>query len=519
MYGAFALSFMLGVALAATPGDAHAADVLQFGYDPAHSGHNTQEHGYPVAAAAAAQWHVDVHASGSTTKIASDSTPAYLSRVATASATQDLLFLVTKNGTVVAFAASNGAVVWSHQPTPATGSSLTTGAPAIDPNRLYVYAYGLDGYVHKYQVGDGAEIVDGGWPQLSTLKPAVEKGASALSFASPSGGIDYLYVPTNGYSGDLGDYQGHVTIVNLATGAQNIFNTQCSNVFVHFVNYGTPRVDDCDLKGQGSNRTDGQMSGIWGRPGVTYDAATNRIYFATGNGMFDANLAGGYEWGDSVLALAPDGSGAGMGMPLDSFTPSSFSTLYSFDNDLGSTSPALLPSTSSKYPHLAVQSGKDGCVRLLDLDDLSGAGGPGHVGGEINQASSCSTDAVSGPVRTQPAVWVNPADATTWFYIANYSGLSAFHLLIDAAGEPSLSVWSTPQGGTSPVIANGVLYYAAGSTLVAVDALSGTPLWSAAIGAIKWQSPIVVNGHLYITDNDARLWAFALDGMFRNGFQ
>jgi len=495
---------------------AAAADWLQFGYDQAHSGNNPQEKGFAVAAANTAQWHVDVHAFGNATAITSDSTPVFLSNVATPAGTQDLLFLVTQDGTLIAFAASNGAVVWSKRPTPSSSeSNLTTGAAAIDPNLQYVSAYGLDGYVHKYQVGDGTEISGGGWPELSTRKGNVEKGAAGLAIASPPGGINYLYHATNGYVGDGGDYQGHVTTINLSSGAQHVFNSQCSNLFVHFVENGTANSDDCVL----NHNRDGQMSGIWGRPGVIYDAGTNRIYFATGNALFDANVAGHYNWGDSVLALHPDGTGAGLGQPVDSYTPSTYDNLYGSDIDLGSTAPAILPSTNATYPHLAIQSGKDSCVRLLNLDNMSGAGGPGHVGGELNAATSCSTDGVGGGVVfPQPAAWINPADGSTWAYVVNGGHFVAYRL--DAAGTPSLSKqWSNTNGGTSPVIANGMLYYAANGIVRALDARTGAQLWSASIGSVKWQSPIVVNGHLYITDNNSQLWSFRLDGIFRNGFQ
>ena len=80
--------------------------------------------------------------------------------------------------------------MWSHQNGPAActinnsgGPCFTTSSPAIDPNRLYVYSYGLDGLVHKYHVGDGVEVTGGGWPQLATLKGFDEKGSAALSFA------------------------------------------------------------------------------------------------------------------------------------------------------------------------------------------------------------------------------------------------------------------------------------------------------------------------------------------------
>ena len=221
----------------------------------------------------------------------------------------------------------------------------------------------------------------------------------------------------------------------------------------------------------------------------------------------------------SLKPAAPRGAaGSGLGQPVDSYTPSSYVSLYSGDTDLGSTAPAILPSTSSTYPHLAIQSGKDSCLRLINLDNMSGASGPGHAGGELNSATSCSTDAVGGGVVfPQPAVWVNPVDSVTWAYVANGSTLNAYTL--NVSGTPSLAKQWAKSGGTSPVVANGIVYYAAGSSLRALDAITGNTLWSTTIGGIKWQSPIVVNGHLYITDNGSKLWSFTLDGIFKNGFQ
>src|SRR5206468_2436874 len=123
-------------------------------------------------------------------------------------------------------------------------------------------------------------------------------------------------------------------------------------------------------------------SAIWARPGVVYDAATDRIYMTTGNGSFNAN-AGGNNWSETVFAVHPDASGAG-GKPLDSYTPTNFQALDNADADLGSAAPALLPvAAASSVQHLGLQTGKDGKLRLLDLANLSGQGGPGYVGGEI----------------------------------------------------------------------------------------------------------------------------------------
>src|SRR6185295_12271368 len=122
---------------------------------------------------------------------ASDGAPVALSSVTTPTGVRDLIFSTTKQGHIVALDAATGAIVWSKPH--AGSSSVTNSSPAIDPNRLYVYSYGLDGFVHKHLVGDGTEITTGGWPQLCTLKGNVEKVAGALAIATAGDGSTYLY--------------------------------------------------------------------------------------------------------------------------------------------------------------------------------------------------------------------------------------------------------------------------------------------------------------------------------------
>jgi hypothetical protein len=292
---------------------------------------------------------------------------------------------MTQDGSLLSIDANDGAIVWSRR-SPGPGK-LTQSSPAVDPSRQYVYAYGLDGYVHKYKTADGTEINTGGWPQLVTRKPDLDKVAAALTIATAGDGHTYLYVVTDSYY-DIGDFQGHLTTIDVGTGTQAVFNTQCSDMTIHFVANGiTSGASQNDCATVPSGRV-GQTAngGIWGRPGAVFDSATDRVYLATGNGLFDpTNAAGnGKYWSDSVLALNPDGSGAGSGLPLDSYTPTTYAALLETDADLGSTSPAMVPVPAlSAFPHLALQGGKDGCVRLLNLDDLSGVGEAGHAGGEL----------------------------------------------------------------------------------------------------------------------------------------
>ena len=318
-------------------------------------------------------------------------------------------------------------VVWSHQNGPGSctinngGSACyTTSSPAIDPNRLYVYSYGLDGYVHKYQVGDGNEILTGGWPQLATLKGYDEKGSSALSIAT-SGGVKYLYAAHAGYPGDNGDYQGHVTAINLATGAQKVFNTACSDKALHldhFIELGDDR--------RPAQRV---QNAIWARPGVFYDAGTDRIFVATGNaftagvGRFD----GLHNWSESVLALQPDGSGGtggNAGKPLDSYTPPNWSSLDDSDTDIGSTGPTILPA-----PPTFQRAASGGAKRQGRHAAAAQSRRPERrrEARDTSAARSARRFAVpqGGGVFSQPATWINPADNSTWVFVVNGNGASA----------------------------------------------------------------------------------------------
>ncbi len=474
-------------------------DWLQFNGDPSHSGSNRAESSISISTVGQLQLLFQTSLPG-----VADGAPVYLSNVVTPTGTRNLVFVTTRNGYIAALDARTGALVWSKQYGPAgciinnnqsaNAPCYTTSSPAIDPNHQYVYSYGLDGYVHKYAVGDGTEIKTGGWPQLTTLKGYDEKESSALSIATTANGTSYLYVAQAGYPGDRGNYQGHITVINLANGSQKVFNTLCSNQAVHFVDSRITSGPDCYPN---------TMGAIWSRPSVVYDPFHDRILVATGNGTF---MPGTFLWGDTVLSLSLDGSSAG-GNPLDSYTPTNYQALQDSDLDLGSTAPAILPVAEGKYPHLAVQGGKDGLLRLINLDQMSGQSGVGHVGGEVFSMQL----PMGGMLFTQPAVWVNPSDHSTWVFVCNANGTAGLQLSISASGEPSLTQKWSSVGGTSPLVANGIVFIASSGHINAVKATDGTVLWTdSRIGSIHWESPIVVNGVVYITDNSAKMTAYSL---------
>lgn len=421
-----------------------------------------------------------------------DGAPVFAPGVPTPSGVQDLVVTTSRDGQVTATNAATGALVWTQQHGPGScridngDPCYAPTTPAVDPTATFVYAYGLDGKVHKHALGTGTETLDRSWPEVATVKPSVEKSSGALTIAVTPAGT-YLYVVNGGYPGDRGDYQGHVTTINLDTGTQHVFNTLCTDVTTHL----------------GANACPGRQSAVWARAGVVYDPGTTRVYFATGNGTFD----GVHNFGDSVIALNPDGTGTGGG-PVASYTPANQGQLDGDDADLGSTAPAVLPAmTGASIAHLAVQGGKDGRLRLLDLDSLGGLVAPGHPAGELQVIDVPQ----GGEVLTQPVTWTNPNDHTTWLFVSNGDGLSGVQVVITNGVPRLVPAWTVPAGGTSPVVVGGVVFYLTDSGARAVDPATGRLLWSEpSTVKLHWQSPIVTNDAVYYPDGNGHLKCFTL---------
>lgn len=421
-----------------------------------------------------------------------DGSPAF-ANINTLLGRRDVIFVTTRQGRLMAILANSGSVMWQTEPPP--GPRWTTSSPAVDPGKELVYSYALDGYIHKYDINTGVELTGDGWPQLVTLKGSVEKGSSALTIATTRAGKSFLYMTTAGYpepSEDF-DYQGHLVTVDLATGEQNIFNAACSDKVMHFVHNGDE-----------SNDCSHVQSGIWGRQAATYDPETDRLFVTTSDGDYDAN-EGGFNWGDSIVALRPDGSHDG-GTPLDSYTPANFQFMQTFDLDFGSCAVVILPlAPGSHLPRLGLQAGKDSMLRLVDLANLSGQGRPRNIGGELSMIRVPQ----GGDVLAKPATWLAD-DGATWVVVATYRGISGLALVVDENGTPQLEPrWQSSDDSATPVIIDGRVYQARNHEVVVRNVQTGERIWSnSSIGSIHWQSPIVVNGRVYVCDNEGRLFAF-----------
>jgi hypothetical protein len=406
-----------------------------------------------------------------------DSSPIELHAVRVRGRRRDVIVVTTTYGRTIALDASSGRRLWEFVPRDIRGyegsAQITNTTPIADPSRSFVYAASPDGMIHKLVIATGRETRFGGWPARTTSDATHEKLASALNISG-----DSVVATTGGYIGDAPPYQGHVVIINRATGrVTHVWNSLCSNR--HHL-----------LKPPSS--CPASDSAIWARSGAVIEPGTRRILVATGNAPFN----GSTNWGDSVLELSPDASRL-----LQNWTPRNQAQLEVSDADLGSTAPAILPRTSGF--RLAVQSGKAGVVDLLNLGRLNGRGGAsGRTGGELQELPAPR----SSQVFTAPVVWAH--HGKTRIFMADGAGTAEY--VLHGGSRPRLSIAAqNATSGTSPVLAGGLLYvYDANDgdvnvyeptrlrLLITLHAASG-----------HWNSPIVVGGRVIVPEGNANAHA------------
>jgi hypothetical protein len=258
-------------------------------------------------------------------------------------------------------------------------------------------------------------------------------------------------------------------------------------------------------------------SAIWqSGDGPAADPSGN-IYVVTGNGPFDLNT-GGRDAGNAVLKLALQN---GALVLLDYFTPSNTAQLTSDDLDLGSGGP-ILPSTQAgaAAPNLVVVGGKDGKIYLVNRNNM----------GKFNSAtnSNVETVAIGNPEPTN-GLFATPAALGTSIYFGEVgeplgrfifsNGLlssapaaqtsTVFHYpgtspMISTNGSSSI-VWTLDLhafvGGTGPNVNTpgpAVLHAYDGATLQQLYNSTQAGTRDTAGNALKFTSPTVANGHVYV---------------------
>jgi outer membrane protein assembly factor BamB len=399
----------------------------------------------------------------------------YLKGVQVGGASHDVFFGTTNLGRTVAIDANDGKILWEFVPpnfdeaaaASASPRQITNSSPVADSNRQFIYAQSPDGKVHKIAVADGKSV----WSTAITKLPKIEKLDSPLSFVQGK-----VIGVTAGYVGDAGTYQGHVVILNAATGAiEHVWNSLCSDRKELMDPATCPQV----------------QSAIWGRAGVVIDPATGNLLFATGNGPYD----GMTSWSDALIML--DANATQM---LGNWTTTNNEELRRRDLDMGSTSPVLL---GDGY---IAQGGKDGTFRLLTMNLIKGT--EPHRGEELQVVPTPNSAQLLSASATAKI------NGTTWLFAAQGGrgggGMTAWtfgpdHILKEA--------WKNTTGGNTPFYAGGLLftYDAQGGHVRVFDATTGNSVATLDCGTGHWNSVIVADNRIALPEG-------ALSGFGGRGF-
>jgi outer membrane protein assembly factor BamB len=364
------------------------------------------------------------------------------------------VIVATENDTVYALDATSGTPRWArHLATPVPGSALPcgnispsgiTGTPVADPVRgvLWVVTFGLPAKhtLFGLALGSGAVIgsrdVD---PPGADARAEQQRGALVMDDST-------VYVPYGGLFGDCSDYHGWL----VGMSAKDPTSTA-------MLTYETPTA----------------RSGIWAPPGPVV-ASDGSIYVATGNGL-PADVAG---QSDSVLRLSPS-------LRVQStFTPTNYASLAAADQDLGSTSPTLLPTG------LVFQIGKEGVGYVLRGASLGG------LGGQAASAPICGGGFGGTAVDRELS------------FVSCYDGLYAVRVSAEAAVSVVWSAGTVRPG--PPIVAGGVVWVIDKSgALVGLSEAGGAVVYRHPLAvAGSFPSPAAAAGRLYAPDG-SRVAAFS----------
>ena len=454
--------------------------------------------------------------------------PLYLSNVAIAGATHNVLYTATEHDSVYAIDADSGHIYWQKSLLPAGGSAVSgadvrcgdegtevgiTGTPVIDAvaGTLYVVAKvkvngAISQYVHALDVSTAAE--KSGGPRLIQ--------ASVPGSASDGDGTTLTFNPKmeNQRAALLLD-NGHVIIS---------WASHCDNQPWHgwLMSYGATNLA---LEGVYNPSPDDTGNGIWmGGSGPAADASGN-IYFATGNGKWNGTTS----LGDSIVKLGPPANGQ---FPVyDYFTPYNQAHLETNDEDVAAGGLILLPTLPSGRQLLTL-IGKEGKIYLVDRSNMGKYCGtqPGCTTSDPNIVQEIPR--VFTGLWGAPAYWngnlywgggnsdTGVAEALKAFaFNASNSGListaptSSSAKTFNFSGPvPSVSsngladaiVWGLDNGGAGSTCSNGlncqVLYAYDATNLSRLlynssQAANGRDVPG---GAVKFTTPTVVNGKVYV---------------------
>ncbi|MDX6580641.1 MAG: hypothetical protein QOJ47_2190 [Gaiellales bacterium] len=385
-----------------------------------------------------------------------DGQPLYASDVATAAGVRNLYLVATEAGSVFAFDARNGKLVWRSElgsvhlgcnQIPG-GIYGATGAMTYDASRQTLFAASTN-QLWALDVRTGQ--AEPGWPLTLPFDPQRLHVWGALAQLGSN-----VYVPTASYC-DHPPYKGGVIRVDVTTRAITPW-------------YPVPVPGD---NGGGS---------VWGWGGVAIDPASGDVWAATGNaivspGVTDERAADA----DALVDLTADLSQVrAVNQPAN--IPASG------DYDFGAT-PLLFRAPGC--PPLVAAVNKDGDLYLWRRDNL--AAGPYQT---ISLAFPATLFGVPAWNAAASMLYLT----TSTGYHGYHSGLQAFKLV---AGCRLQHRWTRALGSSldsAPTIANNTVSVATGSGRLRIfNAISGAPLLNELLGRPMFVPPVAIAGDIAVT--------------------
>jgi hypothetical protein len=430
--------------------------------------------------------------------------------------THNVVYVATENDSVYAFDANNHPTtpLWhtsfidaSAGITTVPASAVTdsgcgsplgpqvgiTGTPVIDPvaQQLFVVVRTLENgnYVqrlHALNITTGGEIsgspvvIQGSVPGAGegsygtgsiAFSPLLENSRPGILLLN---GVVYLAFSS---VCDKRPYHGWVLGYNESTLAQvSVFNTSPNGI----------------------------ATGIWQSGNGLVADEFNNIYFATGNGWFDADH-GGLDYGDTVMKMSTTSNVLSV---ADYFTPSDQNNLNYNDLDMGSGGCLALPDQPQAPMYLLTCVGKEGNIYLLNRNNM----GHFNTDGDTQVLQTMMIGMVWGSpayYRNQVYYW-GDGDYLRQYRLYN-SRLSATPVAEDSlasgypAPTPTVSA-NGPQNGIVWVVFTSNFQTGGAAILRAYDAANVSRLLFDSSGssadragpAVKFVVPTVADGHVYV---------------------
>jgi hypothetical protein len=443
---------------------------------------------------------------------------------------RNVVFVATQHNSVYALDADNnggpsGGVLWQVNLGPSAATPTTdfgnrygafdaivpeigiTSTPLIDlsSGTIYVDTFTHEGtaYLHKLRalnLTNGAErplspvlvaasIAGTGVGSANGVLPFNPRQHIQRSALTLAGGR--LYLAFAGYA-DTDPYHGWVIgfdPANLQQLPNYVFNTTPNSTVGTF----------------GPNAGEG---GIWMAGCGLSEDASGSLYFACGNGSFNAlNNSGGTEYGSSFIRLS---TATGLTV-ADYFTPYNQQSLADNDLDVGSGGVLLVPDQPGSFPRQMIGGTKAGRLYVMNRDMLTAGNNHYNNGG--------SSDAVLQTLALGRGVFATPAYFNGRIYCAAINDvLVAFSFVngVLSTSPSSISSRRFAYPGATPSVSasgssNGIVWALQNGTPGVLAAFNATNLASEIYNStqaagdrdrltdgVKFTVPSVANGKVFV---------------------